>query len=329
MSSSISGSEAAESGWRGYLATFAVTSLLVFATLLGLLVALDPYDSGRPALVRRAGVPPQGPRTADASRGRDLRFDSAIFGNSHIQLIRPETLDADTGLRFVSLAIPATYPKEQLVLIDWFMRHHPDPAAIVIGLDNGWCIDNLYSYEPFPYWLYDRSPFRYLFGLVRYSALEHIPGRFALLLGGAVAARPDGYNNYESDYRKLDLDRLHEQLALERPAASANPRNLFISAGLLRDVLDALPSSTRVILAWPPVHISALPKPDSDAEKTKRACHSAFSSLAANRPRTAVVDWAMDRTENRQVENFFDQTHYVGKLAEAFQKDIAGALNAF
>ena len=59
-----------------------------------------------------------------------------------------------------------------------------------------------------------------------------------------------------------------------------------------------------------------------------RACHGAFSAVAAQHARTAIVDWAEDRPETLLAENFFDQTHYRDNLAEAFQKDIASALSA-
>jgi hypothetical protein len=328
MSSSISDSETAERRWRGFALTFLGAAALLFVALGGMLAAADPFDSGRFALLRGSGVGVQGPRTANASRGRDPRFDSAIFGNSHIQLIRPETLTAQTGSKFVSLIVPGTYPKEQFVLIDWFLRHHANPAAIVIGLDQTWCLDAIVNVNPFPFWLYDPSPFAYLAGLMRYSALEHIPGRLAILFGHAAPARPDGYWNYTDDYRALGPAAPRERLTGNRPVESANPRNFFPAADRLKAILAALPPSTAVVLAWPPVYISALPEPGSAAEATMRACRAAFSNLAAARPETAIVDWATERAEARLAENFFDQTHYREGLAEAVQADIAAALNA-
>jgi hypothetical protein len=328
MNSSISSSEPADRRWRGFVATFAAAVALILATTLGLLAALDPYDSGRLALVRRPGVAQQGPRTANASRGRDPRFDAAIFGNSHIQLLRPETLKIQTGLDFVSLIVPGTHPKEQFALIDWFLRHHAQPQALVIGLDGPWCLDGLNSVEPFPFWLYDSNPLVYLYGLMRFSALEHVPGRVAVLLGRAAPARPDGYWDYGVDYAGLDMAGARAQFFAERPRVSANPRNAFPAADRLRAVLAALPAATRVVLVWPPVHVSGLAQPGSAAEATMQACRGAFASLAAAHARTAVVDWALDRPETRLAENFFDQSHYRGALAQALQNDVAAALDA-
>jgi hypothetical protein len=326
MSSSISSSEAIDPRWRGFAPVFVATTALLLAATLGFLAALDPYDTGRLGLVQRAGVPEQGPRTADASRGRDPRFDSAIIGNSHAQLLRPETLKGETGLDFVSLTVPGTYPKEQFVLTDWFLRHHPSPAAIVFGLDSTWCFDFLNNGNPFPFWLYDRSSFAYVSGLLRFSALEHVPGSLALLLGKTNRARPDGYHNYSEDYRRY-AGLPGVQLSKNRPKVSMNPRNDFPAVERLKTVLSGLSPSTRVVLAWPPVHVGAQPAPGSLAEATMNACHAAYAALAAERADTVVVDWAVDRPETRIDENFYDSTHYRDEIAGAFQRDVSDALN--
>jgi hypothetical protein len=327
MSSSISSSESVDPRWWRFAIVFVATTALLLAGTLGFLAALDPYDTGRLALVQRAGVPEQGPRTAGASRGRDPRFSSAIFGNSHVQLLRPETLKDQTGLMFVSLAVTATYPKEQFVMIDWFLRHHPSPTAMIIGLDSEWCLDSFFYDKPFPFWLYDQSSFAYLAGLLRFSSLEHVPGRLAMLLGKANPARSDGYHNYGDDYRAFLAER-GAQFSRNRPENSINPRNLFPVADRLKAVLTALAPPTRVVLAWPPVHIGVQPMPGSQAEATMGACHAAYAALAAERAETVVVDWAVDRPETRLEENFYDSTHYRDKIAEALQKDVAAALNA-
>jgi hypothetical protein len=83
---------------------------MIVMTALAAAFVLDPYDTGRSALVERPGVRPQGPRTAGASRGRDLAFNAAVFGNSRIQLLSPERLNGITGLSLVQLSVPGTGP---------------------------------------------------------------------------------------------------------------------------------------------------------------------------------------------------------------------------
>ena len=114
---------------------------------------------------------PQGPRTAAASRGRDPAFTGAIIGNSHIQLVEPGRLGALTGIPFVQLSVPATGPGEHFLLLDWYLRHHPNPAALVVAADEYWCTDDpaLPNAKPFPFWLFSDSFGGLSLGLMRFD----------------------------------------------------------------------------------------------------------------------------------------------------------------
>ena len=124
--------------WGHFALSLVTAGALIVVIALAAAHFLDPYDTGRSPLVQRPGVRPQGPRQP-GGRGRDLAFNAAVFGNSRIQLLSPERLNGITGLSFVQLSVPGTGPKEQLTLIQWFMRHHPDARALVIGADKNWC----------------------------------------------------------------------------------------------------------------------------------------------------------------------------------------------
>jgi hypothetical protein len=309
------------------------TAAVAFVGLIGVLVAIDPYDTGRLGFVVNRNVPQQGPRTANVSRGRDPAFNAAIFGNSHIQLVMPEGLNEATGLRFVSLIVPATGPREQLTLMRWFLRHHPEPAAFVIGLDATWCTPDpaLPTSRPFPFWLYDRELMSYATGLIRYSALERIPVRIAALFGRIRPARRDGYWDYDADYRRIgygDPTFVARKLAGDRPTWSGNVNGPFPAAEQLKIALAGLPKSTPVVLVRPPLYIAAQPLPGTDADKGDQACRVAFAALARERPLTTLVDWSVDRPENRQMENFFDRTHFRAGTARLLEADIAAALRA-
>jgi hypothetical protein len=152
--------------WRHFSRAFALTGVALVILLLGTVYVLDPFDTGRPGVFSNPGVRRQGPRTAGASRGRDPAFNAAIIGNSHVQLLSPERLNALTGLSFLQLSIIATGPKEHLPVLDWFMLQHPEARALVIGADRLWCEPELASWNnaPFPFWLYSRSSLEYLAG---------------------------------------------------------------------------------------------------------------------------------------------------------------------
>lgn len=311
--------------------TFVAAAIATFLVLVGALVALDPYDTGRAALVDKPGVHKTGPRIANASRGRDQAFDAAIFGNSRIQLVEPARLDAATGMRFVSLIVPGTYPKEQFVLLDWFLRYHPVPKGLVFGVDEWWCLPRITYEKPFPFWLYERNLSDYIAGLVRFDAIEQLTNRLSYLLGKEERSRPDGFWDYEADYFRIgfgDMRLVREKLAGQGPGVSKNPENIFPVAAQLARVLAGLPATTRVVLAWPPRHHSARPLPGSAAAATEQACHAAFSAVARRRPGTAMVDFSGDTDANRQDENFFDKTHYRRVLAVPFTDAIAAALKA-
>ncbi len=336
MSSSTSSSEQAARAakWTGFTGAFLSAAVLIAVAFLTAAFLIDPYDSGRSPLKLGEGVRPQGPRTALASRGRDPRFTGAIFGNSHIQLISPEELHAKTGIPFVSLIAPATQPRETFATIDWFLRHHraTPPQAIVVGIDNYWCTANpaLPNEKPFPFWLLSRSLPDYLGGLMRFDLLEELPRRIGYLTSGkAERARPDGYWDYESGYGVQGYGTNPEIIArLQKPieAGGGNVDGPFPAATGLEELMKAAPAETVLILLRPPVYVTALSKPGTRDAAADAACRKAFADLAARRPRTALVDWRVDRPELRDPKLFFDHSHYRQPIARLVEADIADAI---
>ena len=333
MNSSISSSEA-DALWRRFTALFLAVAALALVSILGFAYALDPYDTGRSTLFSAPGVREQGPRTAAASRGRDPAFDAAIFGNSHIQLLSPGRLKRKTGLDFVQLSVPATGPKEQLVLIDWFLRHRRTAArALVISADLTWCAADpaLPNDKPFPFWLYSADPLDYVRGLLRFDLLEEIPRRLAYVVGDRKdRAAPDGYWDYEADYLALGFEAKPELRArLDAPVSGSvavNATGRFPAADRLRGLASGLPAETALIVVFPPVYRAALPAPGSVRARSDEACKAALRDAVAPHARSAVVDWRSDRPENRNPDHYFDQTHYRHAVAQGLENDIADAL---
>ena len=339
MSSSISSSDRLRgsagpdtpAAWRRFAVLFAGTAAAVFVLLYGIVLALDPYDAGRFALIEKRGVPWQWPRTANASRGRDPAYDAAVFGNSRVQLLKPETLSAATGAAFVSLIVPGARPREQLVLLDYFRRQHRAPRVVVMGLDGDWCTPNPMQplYNPFPFWLYSESDLTFLRGLLRYDVLERLQNRIRQFTGRQRMAPADGYWNYERDYEALGyakVESLRLRLANPAPTATENHTGVFPFADRLADELAKLPAQTIAVLVRPPTFVTGLPQPGTPAAASEAACRDAFARVAAARPRTALVDWRTDRPENRAVENYFDHSHYRAGLAELLERDVVAAI---
>uniref|UniRef100_A0A9E7ZSH0 Uncharacterized protein n=1 Tax=Bosea sp. NBC_00436 TaxID=2969620 RepID=A0A9E7ZSH0_9HYPH len=336
MNSSTSSSEQAARAakWTGFTGTLLGAVVLIAAAFLTIAFLIDPYDSGRSPLKLKEGVRPQGPRTALASRGRDQSFTGAIFGNSHIQLVSPEKLRAKTGIPFVSLIAPATTPKETFATIDWFLRHHrkTPPKAIVVGIDNYWCTANpaLPNEKPFPFWLLSRSQSDYVGGLMRFNLLQELFRRIEYLISRkAERARPDGYWDYESSYGVQGYGTNPEIIArLQKPleAGGGNVDGPFPAATGLETLMKAAPAETALILVRPPVYVTALSKPGTRDALADAACRKAFADLAARRPRTALVDWRVDRPELHDPDLFFDHSHYRQPIARLVEADIAEAV---
>lgn len=341
-SEAIAATEATETSWRRF-SVFLVG--LTVAAVLGVIAAayvIDPYDTGRSLLFGREGVRPQGPRTANASRGRDPSFDAAIFGNSQIQLLSPDRLNKRTGFNFLQLAVPATGPKEHFVLIDWFLKHRKGPVkALVVDSDETWCTSDpeMPNFRPFPFWLYAANPLEYAKGLMRYDILEELPRRFGYVFGKNPArARPDGYWDYEPDYLNLGYDTRPEVRArLEKPYFASEPtferdpkegQRKFPVADKLKALAESLPAETALIVVHPARYKSYLPPERTEDGYLDKACKAAMKAALAGHPRSAVVDWRIDRPENHNPDYFFDLSHYRQPIAMAIENDIVKALES-
>ncbi|WP_243373662.1 hypothetical protein [Microvirga solisilvae] len=347
MSSSISNSKNVlpKAGtWRGFATALVATAAAVTVAILALIYAIDPYDSGRSILSSEPGVRPQGPRTANASRGRDPAFDAAIFGNSRIQLISPERLSKATGLAFVQLSVPGSGPKEHLTLIDWFLRHRKEPPkALVVSIDETWCTSDpeLTNEQPFPFWLYSSNPLEYAGGLLRFDVLEEVPSRLAYLLGlDAERARADGYWDYEAEKsaqgagagsaarRELQQTPYANARLFERDPQEG--RHVFPAAARIKEVAAALPEGATLVLVTPPLYKNSLPPAGTEQAFRLQACRDEIvASAVSGHSRTVLVDWRVDRPEIRNPALFFDRVHYRRPIAQAMEADIVEVIRRY
>ena len=333
MSSSISTSE--PSGWRRALSRYAAACVAVGGLVAALLLAIDPYDTGRLAVFDGFGVPASlGPSLAKASIGRQPDAEAGIVGNSTIQLVDPARVGAATGLRFVSLSVAGTGPDEQMAVARWFLRHHPNgaanaPKAMVFSVDRIWCQADgrLVPPNPFPFWLYSASFFDYAVNMLRLKTFEAVDRKLKLMLGRAPAWPADGYRDYDTGHV---WTREAAERALNEPERSGSPSDPPDFAGVrrLHALLDELPAATDVVLVFPPRFRASLPPAGSVAERLETACKAAFRDLAAVRARTAVVDLAVDGEIARDERNFWESTHYRQPVARAVEGQIAGAIGA-
>lgn len=321
MSSSISASEA----WRRWLKIYAAATLLVGLTVAAAILAIDPYDTGRFALLPARGVPNFGQRLSFASIAREPGVDSAVFGNSSIQLLDPARLSEETGRRFVSLAVPGTGPLEQMAIADWFRRRHAGEPhqALVFGLDSTWCTTErpIPIANPFPFWLYGGNWADYAINVLRYKSIEASVRKVKMLWGDEPQARRDGYHDYDTGHDWHESDTVHDDVA-DREARSVAD---ITAVPLLRHLLKKFGPGTTTALVMVPRHASALPHDAAEAASLS-ACKSAYRSLAAETQGALFLDFLVDSAMTRDDGNFWDTVHYRGAVARALEHQIAAAL---
>ena len=320
----LSTSSSDNQAWGRWLATFLWMAALGACMIFALVILVDPYDSGRFGFIGIKGISDESPRTANASRGRDPQFSAAVFGNSTGQLLKPTELSQTTGLRFVQLTIPGTGPREQIVLLRYFVRHHARADALVIVTDPVWCTDDpaLPIFNPFPFWLYSDSPIEYLGQLFSSRALGRLVRRVELGLGLRTPSAPDGYWNYEL----LGHGEFRPAPPPNEPAdTAAVAETQFPAIEQLAGFIANVPN-VPVVLVMPPMIASYLPRPGGRGAARLAACKGALARLVAGRPHSNFLDFRVDDPLTRDQQNFLDEGHYRAPVARRMEQRIAESL---
>jgi hypothetical protein len=346
--------------WR----RFALIFVGVFAGVVGIVYAfiilVDPYDSGRFVSLGLRGLYDGGPRggdvdaaaksgvaqpnagafgdtdtsqrTANVALGRSARFNAAIFGNSHGQLLSPERLSRMTGLDFVQLTVPGANAREEIAMMRWFIGHHPDAGAMVLALDERWCVTDpaLPLRTPFPFWLYSDSNLVYLAGALSTRTLRDGIRRVAAAFGPPAAADPAGYADYETG--KPWTFRPGKPVPVDAfPSRDERPfrRDTDFPGLILLDALFAdIPATTPVVIVLPPQFHTRLPPAGTGAARFRDYCKWQIGLRAERGAGSAFIDFLVDSEIARNPENFMDEEHYRGNIAQIIEADIAAALNA-
>jgi len=329
---------AAEDAQEVRLRRFALTLIGTFFGALGALLLailyIDPYDSGRFPSLGVQGTSLFFQRYANVGLARSARFDSAIFGNSHAQLIDPQRLSAATGMKFVQLATPGANPPELLVTMRWFIRHHTEISALVLGFDERWCTTDrvIATRTPFPFWLYGDSNLVYIANMLSTRTLRDSVDRVMFALGRRPVPRQDGYDDYEIGRTRnfhpaqtFPPRREQPGPALAELAATA-PARSFPAIDMLDDVLRDLPEVAKVVVVLPPQYASRVADDDGSLEQGINACK--LELWRRTRPRGAFLDFLVQSPITRDADNFWDEEHYTSKVARTVEARLAEVLDA-
>jgi hypothetical protein len=344
-----------DSVWR----RFALLFVGVFAAVVGIayafIILVDPYDSGRfPSLGLRGpqdgttsrladvtgGIATSGTassgvsfgdtdtsqRTSNVALGRSPRFNAAIFGNSHGQLLSPQRLSRASGLSFVQLTVPGSNVREQLAMMHWFIVHHADIGALVLALDERWCVTDpaLLLRTPFPFWLYSDSNLVYLANAMSTRSLRDSFRRVAAF-GSPPSADPAGYADYETG-KPWTFKPGRPATADEFPVEDERSSRDFPGLVRLDAVLGELPAATPVVIVMPPQFHTRLPPAGTPAAQFRDACKARIAARARRGAGSAFLDFFVDSEIARAPENFMDDEHYRANVAQIIEADIAAAL---
>lgn len=326
MNSSTSSSEI-DPGWGRSLTACMVALIGAAVLVLALMVIVDPYDSGKLGLLGINGVDNRLTQITAASRARDANFNAAVLGNSTAQMIEPAELSRATDLHFVQLYTTSSAPREQLAVLDFFLRNHKQIGALVIAADPGWCVHARPKEEgaPFPYWLYDRSVVTYAVRLISWQAIEQAFQRLGIGLGWRPRMNPDGFVSYEDIWPPGQF----KEVGWPRdpaPAPSAEARATFPEIAALVEIVRKLPADVPIVIIVPPTFAATVPEPGTDVALERGACDAALKTVIAGRPRSNFISYRVDNELTRNRDNFADFIHYRPKLARRIEQGIIASL---
>lgn len=356
MTDIISPASAAPAGpadrWRGFATTFCAAALALFLGLYGFVVVLDPYGTRTSPTRPPRAIMDVNQRYMYPQLVRSGRFDAAVFGTSTIRLLDPESLERTLGGRFANLGLNAGTPWEQIELARLFLRHVPAPTTLIFGLDRAWCEPdadaNRLTFRSFPPWLYDEARWNDLPGLLNLKSFE-IAGRVALHGLGLmpVRIRGDGYEVFTPPESSYDLVRARAHLRAgvpsgddestgvtpraNPPGASGQPAGSMPALLWLAKLVAEIPSSTRLVFLFPPVHAAAQAPAGTLEEAVDADCKARIVALAARRGGT-VIDFRRRTTLTTRDENYWDKLHYrqpiASRIVEALGRETGAAITA-
>ncbi len=320
--------------WRRFFLSLAGTAAGVTLFLFLFVALVDPFDMLplSPPLDR---VPiATNARFSFPGLARKEGWDSAVIGTSTSRLLRPAELDAAFDARFVNLAMNAATAYEQSRILEVFLRAHPAPKVVVIGLDDIWCLTRQferYTPRPFPEWMYDANRWAGYGRLLNLYSVEQAFIQLATVLGlkPEVYGR-DGYTRFVPDDRLYDRARVAAHLReaagfMPHGEAEVPPERLpFPAIDLLRPTLERIPPGTRKILFFAP--FNHVQRPDAGGLLGEwNECKRRVAGIAAEVPNTVVVDFMIPSPITDNDDNYWDAVHYRVGIADRLVRDIARA----
>jgi hypothetical protein len=324
--------------WRGFVGLFLRVLIGGIAIVYLFILLVDPYGVVPFSLPLDRRIVSVNQRFMYPQIVRSKRFDSLIIGTSTSRLFNPELLDRSFHVHFANLAVDAATPWEQQAMLDLFLRKVGPPKVLIVGLDaDRWCNQgadrNLTILRGFPHWLYDDNPWNDYLYLFNYGTLE-IAGRLVGYQFGLYPERIryDGYNALVSPESQYDAERARRRILAWTPTEAPVPplsaeersRLIFPALSWLDDSLARLPTDSRKILAFTPIHVAALPQPGTPTANIEAECKARVAAIGRGRGAT-VIDWRIASGLTRADANFWDVWHHRVPVADQIAQALADA----
>ena len=330
---------------------FAVAATTVSGVVLVGMALVDPFDNlpfsldlpRRPVLTnQRYGFP---------GLARKARFDSALVGTSTSRLFRPEQLDALFDARFVNLSMNGSTDWEQEQLLDVFLRSHPRPRAVVLGLDPQWMqVEDEYEGQrtrtEFPSWMYDDDPLNDLTHLFSTWSVDKAVRQVSQMLGRRTPAYdadggwtpPPGWGEHTPEERRRLIYEAPDGKPLEDvgPERTLSPEELadlrFPAHATLQRILGRIPEGTETIVFLAPYHpnhpnvLGGKPgwlRRQLWAEATRR-----IVAIVRAHPHVRLVDFQIDGPLTREDANWLDSIHTTPEATARMAEALAASRDA-
>jgi hypothetical protein len=327
--------------WAGFLKTF----LAVFSAFSGLLyafvVAVNPYGNLPLNALGPHVIMDTNQRFQYPAIVRSGAYDSAVFGTSTSRLLNPADLERAFGGRFANLGLDSATAWEQVQLARLYLDHVKEPRTLLFGLDTVWCSATAdaerITERGFPDWMFDRNPWNDWLYMLNAKALEIAGRKLAYRLGLAKERiPPNGFEVFTPPEDQYDLGKARAHiwadsvrgvmLGTPRDGSEAAPGPWAYPALVwLDELLRSVPSQTRVVLVFMPVHRAALYPPGTREEAQVDQCKGRVAAIAASRA-TLAIDFRIRSSITMDDSNYWDPLHYRLHIGRRIVREIKRAV---
>jgi hypothetical protein len=328
-------------GWAQYLRSMLISLALALLMAYIFIVLMNPYGNLPQILFHRHVIMDVNQRFQYPAVLRSGEYDSVVVGTSSARLLDPTRLEAAFGGHFANIAMNDGRAWEQYRLLQLFLRHNSNPKTILFGLDGVWCDENAdvsrITNRGFPEWIYDEdrwSDWLYLLnGKAIETAVRQLGNRLGLLKariphnGFEIFVPPDDRYDEVKAQNHIWGGLKHAIVPVSPPYQPTSEERrawTFPALRWLKDLLDIIPPQTRVILAFMPAHVVALPVPGSRNAARANTCKEGIVEIGSRR-QAYVIDFRFRSPVTQEDTNFWDPLHYRLPIAHRIVEGITNA----